>query len=103
MKCPHCPRTHPDCPGEKARRLCDLANPDHPAYRPEYRVTLANHAISEAENPTVAESMDLLNRMKSCAFRSVDPGCGCSGGRCSLRSAAIVGYADCFACLKAYG
>jgi hypothetical protein len=41
--------------------------------------------------------------MRACAFRSTDPGCGCQGGRCSLRHGVIVSHLDCFNCLRTYG
>lgn len=41
--CRHCPIGSP-CPGQFAPRVCDLANPAHPAYREGYQDTLAEHA-----------------------------------------------------------
>ena len=31
------------------------------------------------ERPDVAETLSLLGAMKTCPFRAVDSGCGCSG------------------------
>jgi hypothetical protein len=53
--------------------------------------------------PSVAESIDLIRQMRACPYRSVDAGCGCSGGRCALRGGAMVGHIDCFDCLRHFG
>lgn len=52
--------------------------------------------------PDVRESLGLVERMNACLFRSRDSSCGCSGGRCALRSGALVSHVDCFACLERY-
>lgn len=53
----------------------------------------------DAPRPTVAESVRLTRAMNACPSRSVDPGCGCAGARCSARGGAVVSHLDCFACL----
>ncbi len=52
--------------------------------------------------PAVFESLALVKAMRECPFRSTDSGCGCAGGRCSLRRGAIVSHPDCFDCLQRY-
>jgi hypothetical protein len=52
--------------------------------------------------PDVSESLSLAKSMRACIFRSTDPGCGCAGGRCSLRRGAVVSHLDCFDCLRRY-
>ena len=49
-----------------------------------------------------AESIALTRRMNACPYRSRDAGCGCSGGRCSLRGGAVVSHLECFPCLERY-
>lgn len=53
-------------------------------------------------SPETIQALALTRLMNDCEFRSVGPGCGCSGAKCALRGAAVVSHLDCFACLKAY-
>lgn len=41
MRCAHCPVGGGRCPGEAARRLCELVDPAHPDHRPGYRDSIA--------------------------------------------------------------
>jgi hypothetical protein len=50
----------------------------------------------------LAESLPLLRLVNLCPYRST-AGCGCSGARCGLRSAATVSHRDCFDCVARYG
>ncbi len=103
-RCPLCPVDDAiECRGLKVRRFCDLVNPAHAAYVPGYEVSVrvASSPVP-ADRPSPAAAVALVHQMKSCPFRSVDPGCGCSGARCALRRGGIVSHVDCFACLKAY-
>jgi len=44
-RCGHCPvAAGLRCPGEGARRLCELSDPGHPDYRPGYVRALSSHA-----------------------------------------------------------
>jgi hypothetical protein len=116
MRCDHCPlATDLACPGEGARRLCDLIDPAHPAYQPGYITTIRGHASNrekwpvksgqedpEADRPSPAESMALVRAMHACIYRATHPPCGCSGGRCGLRNGCIVSHRECFECLRRF-
>ena len=84
---------------ERYRVLCADDHPDREAWR--IRI-LAMAAEPEPAIP-VSVALTLARRMRCCPFRSTDPGCGCSGGRCALRRGAIVSHRDCFDCLSRYG
>jgi hypothetical protein len=142
-RCAHCPI--PEgliCRGEDVRRLCEIVDPEHAAYNPGYirvLMSLAQGAPfphpsfldtrggvpferewrSDAPPPrlpSVAEALKLIEAMKTCPFRSVDPGCGCVGARCGLRVSSlpagegsrtprrgsVVSYTECFDCLRLY-
>jgi hypothetical protein len=132
LKCTHCPiATEVPCPGEHARRLCHLIDPAHSNYMPGYVASIRDHALrlgvgrrgdwrakietgpplpplpkSDQITPThhsLAESLKLIAAMRECLFRSIDPGCGCAGARCSLRQGSVVSYLDCFDCLRRFG
>jgi hypothetical protein len=92
---------------ERYRVLTADDHPDHGLWRRKVLELVGQKPPPEAEErPTVAQSAELLRQMKACHFRSVSPGCGCSGAWCSLkvdasgRRPAIVSHQDCFACLK---
>lgn len=103
-RCRRCPvEIGYQCPGENAEVLCR-----HAESRPGYDAVLWAHARPRAdverERLGLAEAVGLGRRMTACPYRSIDPGCGCSGGNCGLRSARkSVTHLDCFACLRTYG
>jgi hypothetical protein len=103
VRCAGCPIPCDQyCRGEDVARFCELVGFD-----PRYREVLKQFALDgrpdlEPLIPT-AVSVRLLAAMKQCPFRSVDPGCGCSGGRCALRHARPVNHRECFACIQRYG
>lgn len=53
-------------------------------------------------HPPVVETLSLVRRMRACPFRSTDPACGCTGGRCALRRGAAVSHFDCMDCQRRY-
>jgi hypothetical protein len=58
---------------------------------------------SRFEGPQpLEETLTLVRAMRACPFRSIDTGCGCAGGRCSLRHGAVVSHRDCMDCLRRY-
>jgi hypothetical protein len=98
------------CPGESGPRLCDLIDPAHPDYRPEYAgsiVATAEQLHREDRRPAaaglpVAVAMQRTQAANRCEWRSTE-GCGCAGARCALRGGAIVSHLDCFDCVGRYG
>jgi len=56
----------------------------------------------DPDRPEVREALALARAMRACAFRSTGSGCGCAGGRCSLRRGSFVSHLDCFDCLRRY-
>lgn len=93
---------------ERYRELCADSHPDHLVWRSRV-VARATGAPLESppslispDRPTVAQSWDLTRAMHACPFWSRQPGC-CTGARCALRHGEVVGFPDCFACLKRYG
>jgi hypothetical protein len=65
--------------------------------------TAATPATIQPVLPDVREAIEWVKGMKSCVYRSVNPGCGCSGGgRCSLRRGVAVNHQECFDCLRRY-
>jgi hypothetical protein len=105
--CVNCPITEGlYCPGEDARRLCMLVDPEHPEFTPEYVATirgLARPRGADERRPDLAEALSLIGAMKACPFRKVDTNCGCAGAKCSLRRGSVVSYPECFDCLRQYG
>jgi phage-related protein len=89
---------------ERFRVLTAADHPDHLTWRRRMVEQVANAGttpdVSSAPHPDVAESIALTRAMHACPFRSVDPGCGCNGGRCADRGGSIVSHIDCFACPK---
>lgn len=54
------------------------------------------------KRPAVSEVIGRIRTMKACQFRSVGPGCGCSGALCALRRGTAVSYNDCMDCVQRY-
>ncbi len=74
MKCVHCPiDVDAGCIGERARRLCDLIDPSHPAYQPDYRETIQAH-------PPHVEDPDLIIARVEAMAKQAPRGGGCCGG-----------------------
>jgi hypothetical protein len=52
MKCPNCPILGAYCAGFDARRFCQLLDPQHGAYRPQYAMVVAQltdrHNLAQA-------------------------------------------------------
>ena len=105
MSCPNCP-----CPliclGSEAYCLWAAEEPADPV---KLRHICARSAgvVPRPTSPGpetrgLAETIALVKAMKACPFRSTDPGCGCAGGRCSLRRGSVVSHPDCFDCLRRY-
>jgi hypothetical protein len=118
-RCTHCPVDPPSpCAGLEVRRLCELIDPAHAAYNPDYIPLLQKMSADSIARERsgvgdddlessfgVAESIALLRRMKECPHRAAAD-CSCSGlARCSLGRGynALVNYLDCFTCLRAGG
>ena len=92
-----------------ARRFRQLCGDDSdPERRDAWRIKVVGLATGEATparapapaRPSAVESVDLARRMNACPRRTVDPGCGCNGGRCGARGGAVVSHVDCFDCLR---
>jgi hypothetical protein len=50
--CEHCPAPADHaCPGEDARRLCDLIDLSHPEYRPGYRMSILGRSRPRGKAP----------------------------------------------------
>lgn len=50
-RCPHCPAPEGlPCPGERARRLCRLADPAHPDHDPAYLASIPEAARQMADS-----------------------------------------------------
>jgi hypothetical protein len=104
-RCPHCPIERGlACEGLRVRRLCELVDPTHPAYNPEYLSLLGPLASSELPEALVmTEALSLLKKMKACPERTVGTDCGCAGlARCALGKGhnGLVNHFDCFDCLR---
>lgn len=119
-RCPSCPLTEGLCKAQalKTARLCDLANPEHPAFRKEYRdmlvgvvesPTRAQETPAGAEpatdgRPTPRDHLQALAKMKRCRHW-VKQGCGCSANTClrglgSFDRGKSANIADCVACME---
>jgi hypothetical protein len=108
-RCDHCPVVpRRPCRGQTHRRLCELVDHRHPDFDAGYvaiLVALAAEARTPEPQPPAGETIRLLAIVKRCPFRSIDPGCGCSGARCALRPAAIavVSARECLDCVRQFG
>jgi hypothetical protein len=116
-RCDHCPvdRGH-HCAGQRVPRLCALVNPDDPSYNPAYRTLLEKpvgdtgptvetrpHVAATFPEVSLAETLRLLGRMKSCPHREARTDCGCAGlARCAQGRGkeGLVNHLDCFGCLR---
>ncbi len=77
MKCPRCPiEGDLGCIGERAKRICDLIDPSHPSYRPEYRDTIPRHP-AHTEDPDLIIAM--VEAMAARARSGETGGSGCGG------------------------
>ena len=77
-KCAHCPCTVAiACPGEGARRLCDLVDPEHPAYRPGYLAVIPLHAHHTV--PSVDAVLAAARAEMGDQTFAVEPRTGCCG------------------------
>jgi hypothetical protein len=106
-RCDHCPiPADLTCQGERASRLCSLVDPGSPGHDLGYLPSLWALARPVADRPTppdIRETIGLFRAMADCPYRAVDPGCGCSGAKCSLRAGAAVSHLDCLPCLRRFG
>ena len=99
-RCARCPvSADVHCRGLDVRRYCKLIDPAHAKYDSRYVDVILRRSRQPADPIPAATSLHLLERMKACQFRSVDPGCGCSGGRCGLRDWRLVSHLECFECI----
>src|SRR3954454_9779473 len=101
------------CLGRTIRRFCELIDPAHAAYNPDY-LSLLQRLAREAgqdelaldragEAPSLAESLALIEQMKACPHRLPEADCGCAGlARCDLGKGreGLVNHLDCFDCLR---
>ena len=76
QRCALCPthEAHP-CPGVRVRRLCDLIDPAHGAYRPEYRESIPKAAAQAA----MAEADRIIALTQEAMRRHPKGGGGCGG------------------------
>jgi hypothetical protein len=101
------------CQGHTINRFCELINPAHAAYNPDYLPLLKRLAQETGQNqpalnragaaPRLAESLALIAQMKACPHRRPEDGCGCAGlARCDLSKGrkGLVNHLDCFDCLR---
>ncbi len=100
------------CQGRTIRRFCELIDPAHAAYNPDY-LSLLQRLAREAGHdqpaldgsivaPSLAESLGLIGQMKACPYRRPEANCGCAGlARCDLGKGrdGLVNHLDCFDCL----
>ena len=95
------------------RRLCELTDPNHPAYNPSYRSLLLQLAsgdgrlpasLSHGGTPGLAVALALLRQLRACSHRIARTDCGCAGlAVCALGRGqeGLVNHHDCFDCLQA--
>ena len=57
---------------------------------------------SPKNRPDVSEALARVRAIRACSFRSIDPACGCAGGRCGLRRGDVVSHVDCMDCVRRY-
>lgn len=70
MRCESCPvESGSPCIGEHARRICDLCNPAHPAYRPGYRESISGVSYpaltTQASNAFIAAGQAIASGFKA--------------------------------------
>ena len=101
------------CQGLTIRRFCELIDPAHAAYNPDYLPLLQRLAREDGQDdptldpaaaaPSLAESLALIGQMKACPHRRPETDCGCAGlARCDLGKGreGLVNHLDCFGCLR---
>jgi hypothetical protein len=101
------------CQGRTIRRFCELIDPAHAAYNPDYLSLLQRLAREPGQDepaldrpgdaPSLAESLALIEQMKACPHRLPEADCGCAGlARCDLSKGreGLVNHLDCFDCLR---
>ncbi len=113
-RCPNCP-TAPGlhCAGTDVPRLCELVDPDHPAYNPAYLPLLTPGALVPGDDPrskspspdlpNAAEMRSILNQMYACPYRESETDCGCGGlAHCGQGRGrgGLVNHHDCISCLR---
>jgi hypothetical protein len=103
VRCARCPVADGiRCGGLDVPRFCELIDPSCPHFNPGYRDVIVRESHRCAERYPTALSVRLVRLMNACEFRSTDPTCGCTGGRCGLRAGVAVGHLDCFECIRRY-
>lgn len=104
-RCAHCPRAGlATCQGEAVPRLCQLVDPSHPAYRPEYLSALGSEAPpDDGPKPPgdLAHRLRIMRLARDCPHRSTSPACGCV--KCGMRGGASVSPVECWACVERRG
>lgn len=101
------------CQGRTIRRFCELIDPAHAAYNPDYLSLLQRLAREAGQDepsldregaaPSLALSLALIGQMKACPHRRPETDCGCAGlARCDLDQGhkGLVNHLDCFDCLS---
>jgi hypothetical protein len=101
------------CQGRTIRRFCELIDPAHASYNPDYLSLLKRLARETGQDQadldgsgaahSLAESLALIGQMKACPYRRPEADCGCAGlARCNLGKGrdGLVNHLDCFDCLR---
>lgn len=100
------------CMGDGCR-ICQLIDPASPHYREDYRRLfhpeefpgepwIESPPPTLPSNPTAAESLGLVARMRACPHWRARSDCGCGVNGCAIGKGrdGLVSHADCFACLS---
>ena len=114
-RCAHCPvAPGRHCQGTRVRRFCELTDPAHVAFNPQYRSLLDQWARGQpppappnsAGGFDLAQTQALLDRLNRCPHRAPRTDCGCAGlAQCALGRGqqGLVNHHDCFDCLRQAG
>lgn len=118
MKCEHCPVADGPCLGEGDlyRFFCSRAALGDPVERRAIadRSALASSGRLPPPDPPappappvparpLAATLDLLEKVRTCAHRSDAPACGCRAmARCAIKQVDVSAH-DCFACIESEG
>jgi hypothetical protein len=63
VRCPHCPTPKDElCRGEQIQRFCQLVDPEHPDYNPEYKRILVRDDYVAGNYPAVVQQVRNLWR-----------------------------------------
>lgn len=90
MKCSHCPLRDCSRPCRAETlgvyRYCELVDPDHPDYHPEYIPYLRDHVDESNANspdPELRKQFEKQREAQKCLYLERE-GCGCNYGICTI-------------------